>query len=93
MLPADVRAYAAANAKFPHDTTLNQWFTESQFESYRALGRHAINKITERGIGPARTPTSLPENLAQFVLAAEEYVARYALTPAAMPPTRVRLIS
>lgn len=93
VLPADVRAHAAANAKFPHDTTLNQWFTESQFESYRALGRHAINKITERGIGPARTPTSRPENLAQFVLAAEEYVARYALTPAAMPPTRVRLIS
>ena len=25
----DVRAYGAANAKFPHDTILNQWFTES----------------------------------------------------------------
>jgi hypothetical protein len=37
---------AAANAKFPHDTTLNQWFTESQFESYRALGAHAIVMIT-----------------------------------------------
>jgi hypothetical protein len=45
--PADVRAYAAANAKFPHDTTLNQWFTESQFESYRALGAHAIAMIVE----------------------------------------------
>jgi hypothetical protein len=45
-VPADVRAYAAADAKFPHDTTLNQWFTESQFESYRALGAHTIEMIT-----------------------------------------------
>jgi hypothetical protein len=35
---ADVRAYAMANPDFPHQSTLNQWFTESQFESYRALG-------------------------------------------------------
>src|SRR5712672_4852113 len=38
---------AAANAKFPHDTTLNQWFTESQFESYRALGAHTIAMIAD----------------------------------------------
>jgi len=44
--PADVKAYAAADAKFPHDGTLNQWFTESQFESYRALGEHAIKMMT-----------------------------------------------
>ena len=44
--PADVKAYAAANAKFPHDVTLNQWFTELQFESYRALGEHAIKMMT-----------------------------------------------
>jgi hypothetical protein len=46
--PADVRAYAAANAKFPHDTTLNQWFNESQFESYRTLGSHVIKTITSK---------------------------------------------
>jgi len=44
--PADVKAYAAANAEFPHDVTLDQWFTESQFESYRALGEHAIKMMT-----------------------------------------------
>ena len=44
--PADVRAFAAGDPKFPHDTTLNQWFTESQFESYRALGVHAMGLIT-----------------------------------------------
>jgi hypothetical protein len=24
--------------EFPHETTVDQWFTESQFESYRSLG-------------------------------------------------------
>jgi hypothetical protein len=37
-MPADVMAYAAANAAFPHESTGNQFFTESQFESYRRLG-------------------------------------------------------
>jgi len=35
---AAVRSYATANKTFPHETTADQWFTESQFESYRALG-------------------------------------------------------
>lgn len=43
--PADVRAYAAANAKFPHESTINQWFGESQFESYRSLGAFVIAEI------------------------------------------------
>jgi hypothetical protein len=43
--PADVRAYAAANAKFPHESTINQWFDESQFESYRSLGAFVIGEI------------------------------------------------
>jgi hypothetical protein len=46
--PADVRAYAAANAKFPHESTLNQWFGESQFESYRSLGTHVIEEICKK---------------------------------------------
>jgi len=33
-----VRNYGAANPDFPHQSTANQWFDESQFESYRALG-------------------------------------------------------
>jgi hypothetical protein len=38
--PADVLNYKKEHRAFPHDTTLNQWFTESQFESYRRLGHH-----------------------------------------------------
>ena len=35
---ADVRQYALQNSAFPHQTTTDQWFDESQFESYRNLG-------------------------------------------------------
>jgi hypothetical protein len=38
--PTDVQRYAAQFPAFPHQTTADQWFTESQFESYRALGQH-----------------------------------------------------
>jgi hypothetical protein len=35
---ASIRSYAMANKDFPHQSTANQWFSESQFESYRKLG-------------------------------------------------------
>jgi hypothetical protein len=35
---ADIVAYATANAAFPHETTADQFFSESQFQSYRTLG-------------------------------------------------------
>ncbi|MGE3177372.1 MAG: patatin-like phospholipase family protein, partial [Vicinamibacterales bacterium] len=38
--PADVLRYAALNPAFPHESTADQFFDESQFESYRALGYH-----------------------------------------------------
>jgi len=43
--PPDVEAYAAANPSFPHQSTGNQWFNESQTESYRMLGLHTLNEI------------------------------------------------
>ena len=44
-LPVDVRAYAAANSLFPHEPTSDQWFSESQFESYRRLGEHLMSQF------------------------------------------------
>jgi hypothetical protein len=35
---AGIRSYAMAHDEFPHEATVDQWFTESQFESYRSLG-------------------------------------------------------
>jgi hypothetical protein len=34
----DVLSYAVSHPTFPHETTANQFFSESQFESYRMLG-------------------------------------------------------
>lgn len=44
-IPAEVRAYGATSAAFPHESTANQWFSESQFESYRALGFHQVSRM------------------------------------------------
>jgi predicted acylesterase/phospholipase RssA len=41
--PADVLSYRAQHALFPHETTLDQWFDEPQFESYRELGQHVAS--------------------------------------------------
>jgi hypothetical protein len=35
--------YKRRNPDFPHETTLDQLFTEEQFEAYRALAFHAVN--------------------------------------------------
>jgi preprotein translocase subunit YajC len=43
--PPDISNYAAAHPEFPHETTTDQWFSESQFESYRLLGQHAVEAI------------------------------------------------
>ena len=34
-----------ANKAFPHESTIEQWFSESQFESYRALGYHILEQL------------------------------------------------
>jgi len=43
--PVDIINYKFTHQHFPHDTTANQWFTESQFESYRRLGCHVIAEV------------------------------------------------
>lgn len=46
---AGIRSYAAANPTFPHETTADQFFSESQFESYRSLGLDIMNSILSGG--------------------------------------------
>jgi hypothetical protein len=49
--PLDVAYYAATNNKhgsaFPHQSTADQFFNESQFESYRVLGMHSVEQSFE----------------------------------------------
>jgi hypothetical protein len=46
-IPADVRSYGAEHKAFPHESTLDQWFSESQFESYRMLGRYQMSELVK----------------------------------------------
>jgi len=41
----DVVSYFSGHPDFPHETTANQFFSESQTESYRALGAQTISEI------------------------------------------------
>jgi hypothetical protein len=43
--PQDVLNYAAQNPAFPHQSTTDQWFDETQFEAYRRLGYHIVEEI------------------------------------------------
>jgi len=51
----DILQYKAENAAFPHQSTADQFFDESQFESYRRLGQH----IAESAFEPCE-PGSFP---------------------------------
>lgn len=48
--PADVTEYADCHGEFPHEPTADQFFDESQFESYRALGAHTVEQVFGRAI-------------------------------------------
>jgi hypothetical protein len=47
---ADVRSYAIANLTFPHQSTMNQWYKESQFESYRSLGLQIMDTLLHKAL-------------------------------------------
>jgi Patatin-like phospholipase len=71
--PKDVFNYAMTNPAFPHETTLgDQFFSESQFESYRILGQHTVKEIW----GDEPIPS-----VQAFVKTAELYVNRTVSAP------------
>ena len=53
--PEDIRSYAATHKPFPHESTVNQFFNESQFESYRHLGSWAVETIAAAHADPTDT--------------------------------------
>jgi hypothetical protein len=52
---ADVRQYKLENPNFPHQTTVDQWYDEAQFESYRKL---AYDSVTD-ALRPCLQPPPL----------------------------------
>jgi Patatin-like phospholipase len=58
--------YKKRYSAFPHETTLDQWFTEEQFEAYRALGFHAAFNLFDRSdkfahLDPNQNPDVRPQ--------------------------------
>jgi hypothetical protein len=57
--PADVQEYAATHPAFPQEPTTDQFFDQSQWESYRSLGLAIARRVfgastaVHRGAGPA----------------------------------------
>lgn len=83
--PPDVRNYKNECQTFPHETTVDQFFCESQFESYRALGRHMIGRISNDVLG---TPAAQARAVADFMIWAHDHVRQ-----APDMPTEVRLVT
>jgi predicted acylesterase/phospholipase RssA len=57
--PTDVTTYKKRHRTFPHESTADQWFSESQFESYRRLGYAALESSVkgkkEHGSGKVKS--------------------------------------
>ncbi len=48
--PQDICRYHVEHPSFPHESTLDQFFGEAQFESYRYLGEHIARKLFAHGL-------------------------------------------
>ena len=68
----DVRAYANLHPAFPHESTADQFFTESQFESYRQLGEDEADRL----LGDATSLAGLFEAARQQLTSPTAAVAR-----------------
>lgn len=72
--PADVINYGAQSDAFPHEPTLDQFFSESQFESYRALGEFiAVSIAGWKSVADRDAPP--PRDLGAYIDGAEKLVA------------------
>jgi hypothetical protein len=76
--PKDVYNYATESPDFPHETTADQFFSESQFESYRALGRHAFNEICGNYKSGKSTFAATYPTVAAFTAAVKENAPKMA---------------
>ena len=57
--------HRAMHPKFPYDSTVDQFFDESQFESYRELGLHAVQTmLTQAKAAPKEASTDPTNGLA-----------------------------
>jgi hypothetical protein len=82
--PISVRSYAMKATLFPHESTADQFFGETQFEAYRALGRFAIDHIE----GAAAKEYSDVNTFVAAIRAHAGQTAASAARPASAQPQR-----
>jgi hypothetical protein len=63
--PADVLRYHAEHPAFPHEPTIDQFFGESQWESYRSLGKHIGELLCPSALGPFVSVSTQPSEPAK----------------------------
>jgi len=56
--PRDIYEYFKRSKTFPHESTADQFFSESQFESYRMLGAYTMEKLCAECGGDFRSFTA-----------------------------------
>ena len=78
--PVDVIEYRSRYPKFPHESTADQFFSESQFESYRRLGLHIIRSAFD-GV-----PLALNDGNEKELLTAFQALTRKWYAPIPVPP-------
>lgn len=61
-----LKRYRLLNPDFPHQSTLDQFFDEEQFEAYRQLGVHVARGMFARAICPETSPSSVRDWFAQL---------------------------
>jgi len=88
--PADVLAYAKQTvdsrkeSRFPHEATADQWFSESQFESYRQLGQWVVEEALsyyENWKGESAVETSEPCGLVHALSEVAQEMQRNSKVP------------
>ena len=57
-----IRRYRGNHPHFPHQTTLDQFFDQEQFEAYRQLGVHAAEGL----FLPALMDNTKPKNMREW---------------------------
>jgi hypothetical protein len=70
--PADVRQYGFENTDFPQQSTVNQWYDEAEFESYRSLGAWSVSSLLQGVTLPADPVNAVAIN--QFFTDVESHV-------------------
>jgi hypothetical protein len=75
--PPDIASYAMAHPDFPHESTSDQWFSESQFESYRHLGFRIGQEIVG-SVDLSSTPSpTLPDLLRALIKKESDIESKY----------------